>query len=56
MKKLESGRSKTMGNDKPATIINRRKLNRERKIALLQDVIMSFSNCHFREIACFEHV
>ncbi|KGN48511.1 uncharacterized protein LOC101217980 isoform X1 [Cucumis sativus] len=38
VKKLDSGRSKTMGNDKPGTIINRRKLNRERKIALLQDV------------------
>ncbi|XP_050944701.1 uncharacterized protein LOC103484766 isoform X3 [Cucumis melo] len=38
VKKLESGRSKTMGNDKPGTIVNRRKLNRERKIALLQDV------------------
>ncbi|XP_022977902.1 uncharacterized protein LOC111478055 [Cucurbita maxima] len=36
VKKLE--RNKTMGNDKSGSTINRRKLNRERKIALLQDV------------------
>ena len=38
-----------MANDKPGIIINRHRMNRERKIALLQDVIMSFSNCDFRE-------
>ncbi|XP_022133370.1 uncharacterized protein LOC111005958 isoform X2 [Momordica charantia] len=38
VKKLETGRSKAMGNDKSGTIINRRKSNWERKMALLQDV------------------
>ncbi|KAG6595046.1 hypothetical protein SDJN03_11599, partial [Cucurbita argyrosperma subsp. sororia] len=38
VKQLETGRSKTMANDKPGIIINRHRMNRERKIALLQDV------------------
>lgn len=40
--KRKAGRSKEMGDEKAGIKINRRRLNREKKMALLQDVFDSF--------------